>query len=253
MITLLLIRHGIAENPRPACATRTGPSPPRAGRRPAPPCAAWCCAATCPPGASPAPTAAPRRPWPASRRPPPKASRWPAGRAWSPAPRPPGPRDWLRGLVAEAQPFDTIALVSHQPFLFGPDPAPHRRTAVEMKKASCAVLHWNGGRFELAAPLHSRPAAGRSMTAAGPPARPCPGACTLHYRVQGPPGAPWLVLLNGLLSDTTMWAGVLPGLTARSPGADLRQPGPGPVRRPGGGPLPGRRCWPRRPGSSWRS
>ena len=34
----------------------------------------------------------------------------------------------------------------------------------------------------------------------------------LHYRVQGKPGAPWLVLLNGLLSDTTMWAGVLPGL-----------------------------------------
>ncbi len=37
----------------------------------------------------------------------------------------------------------------------------------------------------------------------------------LHYRVQGTPGAPWLVLLNGLLSDTTMWAGVLPGLSDR--------------------------------------
>lgn len=36
----------------------------------------------------------------------------------------------------------------------------------------------------------------------------------LHYRVQGDPGQPWLVLLNGLLSDTTMWAGVLPKLTA---------------------------------------
>ena len=34
----------------------------------------------------------------------------------------------------------------------------------------------------------------------------------LHYRVQGNPDGPWLVLLNGLLSDTTMWAGVLPGL-----------------------------------------
>jgi 3-oxoadipate enol-lactonase len=34
----------------------------------------------------------------------------------------------------------------------------------------------------------------------------------LHYRVQGNPAGPWLVLLNGLLSDTTMWAGVLPGL-----------------------------------------
>ena len=37
----------------------------------------------------------------------------------------------------------------------------------------------------------------------------------LHYRVQGPPEAPWMVLLNGLLSDTTMWAGALPGLTQR--------------------------------------
>jgi 3-oxoadipate enol-lactonase len=37
----------------------------------------------------------------------------------------------------------------------------------------------------------------------------------LHYRVQGHPDGPWLVLLNGLLSDTTMWAGVLPGLADR--------------------------------------
>ena len=37
----------------------------------------------------------------------------------------------------------------------------------------------------------------------------------LHYRIQGQPGAPWLVLLNGLLSDTTMWAGVLPALSPR--------------------------------------
>ncbi len=29
----------------------------------------------------------------------------------------------------------------------------------------------------------------------------------LHYRVQGNPHGPWLVLLNGLLSDTTMWDG----------------------------------------------
>jgi len=40
-----------------------------------------------------------------------------------------------------------------------------------------------------------------------------PGGINLHYRVQGKAGAPWLVLLNGLLSDTTMWAGVLSGLT----------------------------------------
>jgi 3-oxoadipate enol-lactonase len=37
----------------------------------------------------------------------------------------------------------------------------------------------------------------------------------LHHRVQGNPAGPWLVLLNGLLSDTTMWAGVLPGLADR--------------------------------------
>ena len=36
---------------------------------------------------------------------------------------------------------------------------------------------------------------------------------SLHYRIQGQPGAPWLVLLNGLLSDTTMWAGPLASLT----------------------------------------
>lgn len=63
--------------------------------------------------------------------------------------------DWLRTLVAESGPFETIALVSHEPFssslvrhLTG--------RLVEMKKASCAVLHWNGGRFELAA--HFSPA-----------------------------------------------------------------------------------------------
>jgi 3-oxoadipate enol-lactonase len=50
-------------------------------------------------------------------------------------------------------------------------------------------------------------------------ARPAPTLATLpsglrlHYRIQGEPGKSWLVLLNGLLSDTTMWAGVLPGLT----------------------------------------
>jgi 3-oxoadipate enol-lactonase len=41
-----------------------------------------------------------------------------------------------------------------------------------------------------------------------------PSGVKLHYRIQGEPGAPWLVLINGLLSDTTMWYGVLPGLTA---------------------------------------
>ena len=62
---------------------------------------------------------------------------------------------WLRGLVAEAQPFDTVALVSHQPFLS--DLIQYATgLSVEMKKAGCAVLHWNGGRFELAA--HFAPA-----------------------------------------------------------------------------------------------
>ena len=62
---------------------------------------------------------------------------------------------WLRALVAEAGPFDTIALVSHQPFV---SDLLERLTGQcpEMKKASCAVLHWNGGRFELAA--HFSPA-----------------------------------------------------------------------------------------------
>jgi phosphohistidine phosphatase len=62
---------------------------------------------------------------------------------------------WLQGLVAEAQPFDTIALVSHQPFL---SELIHRLTGAlpDMKRASCAVLHWHAGRFELAA--HFAPA-----------------------------------------------------------------------------------------------
>lgn len=39
-----------------------------------------------------------------------------------------------------------------------------------------------------------------------------PGGVRLHYRIQGNPDGPWIILLNGLLSDTTMWAGALPGL-----------------------------------------
>lgn len=42
-----------------------------------------------------------------------------------------------------------------------------------------------------------------------------PSGIRLRYRIQGPTGAPWMVLLNGLLSDLTMWAGALPGLTER--------------------------------------
>ncbi len=34
-----------------------------------------------------------------------------------------------------------------------------------------------------------------------------PSGVKLHYRVQGNPQSPWVVLLNGLLSDTAMWDG----------------------------------------------
>jgi phosphohistidine phosphatase len=63
--------------------------------------------------------------------------------------------DWLRALVAEADPFDTVAVVSHEPFLSALVQHLTGRL-VEMKKASCAVVHWTGGRFELAA--HFSPA-----------------------------------------------------------------------------------------------
>ncbi|WP_243335602.1 SixA phosphatase family protein [Mesoterricola sediminis] len=59
-------------------------------------------------------------------------------------------REWLDLIVGQAHPFETIALVSHNPFcpalvraLTGQDAA--------FKKAGCAVLHWTGGRFHLAA------------------------------------------------------------------------------------------------------
>ena len=51
------------------------------------------------------------------------------------------------------------------------------------------------------------------MTRRQPHLATLPSGLRLHHRVQGTPGAPWMVLLNGLLSDTTMWAGVLPCLT----------------------------------------
>lgn len=35
----------------------------------------------------------------------------------------------------------------------------------------------------------------------------------LHHRIQGHPSGPWLVCMNGLLSDTTLWAGALAGFT----------------------------------------
>jgi 3-oxoadipate enol-lactonase len=60
----------------------------------------------------------------------------------------------------------------------------------------------------------------------------------LHYRVQGKPDGPWLVLLNGLLSDTTMWAGVLPGLADRYRILTFDSRGQGKSEAPLEGPYP---------------
>jgi 3-oxoadipate enol-lactonase len=63
-----------------------------------------------------------------------------------------------------------------------------------------------------------------------------PSGVNLHYRAQGPAGAPWLVLFNGLLSDATMWAGVLPGLTRRFRVLTFDGRGQGPSDAPDDGP-----------------
>ena len=60
----------------------------------------------------------------------------------------------------------------------------------------------------------------------------------LHYRVQGKPDGPWLVLLNGLLSDTTMWAGVLSGLADRFRIVTFDSRGQGRSEAPLDGPYP---------------
>lgn len=65
-----------------------------------------------------------------------------------------------------------------------------------------------------------------------------PSGLRLHYRVQGPEDAPWMVLLNGLLSDTTMWAGVLPGLTQRFRVLTFDSRGQGKSEAPVVGPYP---------------
>lgn len=56
---------------------------------------------------------------------------------------------WLRGLVAEARPGAVLALVSHQPFL-GELVFHLTGHPVEVKKASCTVIRWVDGawRFE---------------------------------------------------------------------------------------------------------
>ncbi|HEX4845573.1 MAG TPA: alpha/beta fold hydrolase [Geothrix sp.] len=65
-----------------------------------------------------------------------------------------------------------------------------------------------------------------------------PSGLKLHYRVQGNPQGPWLVLLNGLLSDTTMWAGVLPGLADRYRILTFDSRGQGRSDAPEAGPYP---------------
>jgi len=63
--------------------------------------------------------------------------------------RPPQVDLWLRGLLAEARPEEVLVLISHQPFLS--DLIFHLTGRdVDMKKASCAVIRWEDGgwRFE---------------------------------------------------------------------------------------------------------
>lgn len=56
---------------------------------------------------------------------------------------------WLRGLMAEARTEEVLVLISHQPFLS--DLIFHLTSRdVDMKKAACAIVRWEGGswRFE---------------------------------------------------------------------------------------------------------
>lgn len=54
---------------------------------------------------------------------------------------------WLRAQVAQADDSAVIALVSHQPFV-GEFIRHLTGQSVEVKKASCTILHWSGNRFE---------------------------------------------------------------------------------------------------------
>ena len=60
---------------------------------------------------------------------------------------------WLRGLMAEAGPGDVLALVSHQPFL-GELVFHLTGRSLDVKKASCTILRWEEGiwRFERQCP-----------------------------------------------------------------------------------------------------
>ena len=63
--------------------------------------------------------------------------------------------DWLRSELAEVGEFDVLAFVSHEPFLSSFIRHLTKRS-IEVKKASCTVLHWDGKTFEFAA--HFTPA-----------------------------------------------------------------------------------------------
>ena len=155
MITLLLIRHGIAENPKPGmrdsdrALTAEGWDRTRAAMRGLVLRGYLPARGVASPYRRAAETLACMKEATADGFP---VACW---EGLEPDASVPAAEEWLRGLVAEAQPFDTIALVSHMPFLAD---LLERLTGAcpEMKKASCAVLHWNGGRFELAA--HFSPA-----------------------------------------------------------------------------------------------
>ncbi len=62
---------------------------------------------------------------------------------------------WLRGELADATEGSVLALVSHEPLLSSLVRHLTRRS-LEVKKASCTVLHWDGQGFELA--VHLTPA-----------------------------------------------------------------------------------------------
>jgi len=155
MITLLLIRHGIAENPKPGmrdsdrALTAEGWDRTRAAMRGLVLRGYLPARGVASPYRRAAETLACMKEATADGFP---VACW---EGLEPDASVPAAEEWLRGLVAEAQPFDTIALVSHMPFLAD---LLERLTGAcpEMKKASCAVLHWNGGRFELGA--HFSPA-----------------------------------------------------------------------------------------------
>lgn len=64
--------------------------------------------------------------------------------------RPAKIEDWLRGELAEADPFEVLALVSHQPLC---TELTRRLTGqwVDYKRAACTVMHFDGTSFTFGA------------------------------------------------------------------------------------------------------